>query len=95
MRTLIAVSPSSEYRVLREAGVLERCDRSASRNERVSCSHLRLMTTGIVGVRYLNIARTFYYLCSVLDGYSRDIVHWEIREQMKETDVEIDPETSS
>ena len=42
-----------------------------------------------IDVSYLNIAGTFYYLCSVLDGYSRAIVHWEIREQMKESDVEI------
>jgi putative transposase len=28
-------------------------------------------------------------MCSVLDGFSRYTVHWEIREAMKETDVEI------
>ena len=28
-------------------------------------------------------------MCSVLDGFSRYIVHWEIREAMKESDVEI------
>ena len=39
-------------------------------------------------VSYLNICGTFYYLCSVLDGYSRYIVHWEIRESMTEADVE-------
>ena len=38
--------------------------------------------------RYLNIAGTFYFLCSILDGYSRFIVHWEIRETMTEADVE-------
>src|SRR5207344_1311738 len=27
-------------------------------------------------------------LCTVLDGYSRTIVHWEIRETMKEPEVE-------
>ena len=37
---------------------------------------------------YLNIDGTFYYLCSILDGYSRYIVHWEIRESMNEADVE-------
>ena len=41
-----------------------------------------------VDISHVNIAGTFYYLCSVLDGYSRAIVHWEIREQMKEIDVE-------
>jgi len=39
----------------------------------------------------MNISGTFYYLCSLLDGYSRYryIVHHEIREQMTEQDVEI------
>jgi transposase InsO family protein len=41
-----------------------------------------------VDVSYLNIAGTFYYLCSTLDGCSRAIVHWEIRETMTEVDVE-------
>ncbi|MDN3513485.1 MAG: DDE-type integrase/transposase/recombinase [Candidatus Brocadia sp.] len=38
---------------------------------------------------YLNISGTYYYLCAVLDGYGRQIVPWEIRETMKETEVEI------
>ena len=41
-----------------------------------------------VDISYINIAGTFYYLCSILDGYSRYIVHWEIREKMDETAVE-------
>lgn len=41
-----------------------------------------------VDVSYLNIRGTFYYLCSFLDGCSRSIIHWEIREQMTEVDVE-------
>ena len=32
---------------------------------------------------------TFYCLCSVLDGYSRAIVHGDLRQAMKETGVEI------
>jgi len=42
-----------------------------------------------VDITYLNIHGTFYYLCYLLDGCSRYIVHWEIREQMMEADVEI------
>jgi hypothetical protein len=42
-----------------------------------------------VDVSYLNVAGTFYFLCSVLDGFSRFIVHHEIREKMEESDVEI------
>jgi len=41
-----------------------------------------------IDVAYVNVAGTFYYLCSILDGASRAIVHWEIRETMKEADVE-------
>jgi transposase InsO family protein len=41
-----------------------------------------------VDISYLNIGGTFYYLCSILDGCSRYIVHWEIREAMTEADIE-------
>jgi transposase InsO family protein len=39
-------------------------------------------------VSYLNVCGTFYYLCTILDGYSRYIVHWEIREAMTKADIE-------
>jgi transposase InsO family protein len=42
-----------------------------------------------IDVSYLNICGTFYYFCGVLDGFSRYIVHWEIREAMTEADIEI------
>jgi transposase InsO family protein len=42
-----------------------------------------------IDVSYLNVGGTFYYLCSVLDGFSRYIVNWDIRESMTEADIEI------
>jgi transposase InsO family protein len=42
-----------------------------------------------IDISYLNICGTFYYLCSIIDGASRYIVHWDIRESMAEADVEI------
>ena len=42
-----------------------------------------------IDISYLNVCGTFYYLCSILDGFSRYIVHWEIRPSMTEADVEI------
>ena len=42
-----------------------------------------------VDISYVNVAGTFYFLCSVLDGFSRSIVHWDLRESIKEVDVEI------
>jgi transposase InsO family protein len=32
---------------------------------------------------------TFYFLCSILDGYSRFLVHPDLRESMTEADIEI------
>jgi transposase InsO family protein len=42
-----------------------------------------------VDIAYLNLGGTFYYLCSVLDGYSRAIVHWELAPSMTESGVEL------
>jgi hypothetical protein len=42
-----------------------------------------------IDASYLNIGGTFYYLCSILDGFSRYIVNWDIRESMTEADIEI------
>ena len=38
---------------------------------------------------YINLCGTFYYLCSILDGFSRFLVHWDLRESMREADVEV------
>ncbi len=40
-------------------------------------------------ISYLNIHGTFYYFSGLLDGASRFIVHWEIRESMLESDLEL------
>lgn len=83
-----AVSPSTVYRVLRGEGRLDRWNPGPSKKgtgfKQPSAPHKHWH----VDIAYLNLAGTFYYLCSVLDGYSRYIVHWEIREAMKEVDVE-------
>ena len=42
-----------------------------------------------IDVCYINISGTFYYLCSILDGCSRYIVNWDLRESMTEADIEI------
>ena len=42
-----------------------------------------------IDVSYINISGTFYYLCSILDGSSRYIVIWDLRESMTEADIEI------
>jgi transposase InsO family protein len=38
---------------------------------------------------YTRTRWTFYYLCSILDGCSRYIVNWDLRESMTEADIEV------
>jgi transposase InsO family protein len=86
---LVAVSPSSTYRVMKTAGLLQKWNRKKSKKGSGFTQPLHPHKHWHIDISYINICSTFYYLCSVLDGYSRYIVHWEIRESMKETDVEI------
>lgn len=88
-RDVVAVSPASVWRVLGQAGLLGRWNRKPSSKGTGFQQPIRPHEHWHVDVSYINIAGTFYYLCSVLDGASRFIVHWEIRESMKEVDVEI------
>jgi putative transposase len=40
-------------------------------------------------IAYVSICSTFYYFIAVLDGYSRAVVRWDLRESMTEPDVEL------
>ena len=86
---IVAVSPSSVYRVLSQAGLLSKWNRAASKKGTGFQQPLKAHEHWHIDVSYLNICGTFYYLCSILDGFSRYIVHWEIRETMTEAEVEI------
>jgi putative transposase len=85
---VVAVSPSSTYRVLAQAGRLDRWNRRPSKKGSGFHQPLLPHQHWHLDVAYLNLAGTFYYLCSVLDGASRFLLHWEIRETMTEADVE-------
>ncbi len=86
---VVAVSPSSVYRVLIEADLIKRWDKTSSRKGLGFDQPGRAHQHWHIDIAYLNLSGTFYYLCSILEGYSRYLVHWEIREQMTETEVEI------
>jgi transposase InsO family protein len=85
---VVAASATSVYRVLKRAGVMSRRNSKPSQKGKGFHQPGRPHRHWHVDIAYLNIAGTFYFLCSVLDGYSRFIVHWEIREKMEEIDVE-------
>ena len=86
---IVAVSPSSVYRVLAHAGLLNKWNRKESKKGTGFVQPLEAHEHWHIDISHINICGTFYYLCSILDGFSRSIVHWEIREAMKESDVEI------
>jgi putative transposase len=87
-RNIAACAPATVYRVLSQAGLLKRWNPKPSLKGTGFVQPLRPHQHWHVDVSHLNIAGTFYYLCSVLDGASRAIVHWDIREQMTEADIE-------
>jgi putative transposase len=87
-RDVVAVSPATTYRVLSAAGLLDRWNKKPSQKGTGFVQPLRPHQHWHVDIAYLNLAGTFYYLFSILDGASRAIVHWEIRDRMTERDVE-------
>lgn len=86
---VVAASPSSVYRVMKRAGLLQRWNRTASKKGTGFVQPLAPHEHWHIDIAYLNVRGTFYYLLCVLDGCSRYIVHWEIRESMTERDVEL------
>lgn len=86
---VVAVSPSSVYRVLRDAGLLQRWNKSTKSKGNGFQQPEKPHDHWHTDIAYLNICGTFYYLISILDGCSRYLVHWDIRESMREQDVEL------
>jgi putative transposase len=86
---VVAVSPASVWRVLKQAGLLSRWKGKSLRKGSGFEQPLEPDQHWHVDVSYINLSGTFYYLCSVLDGCSRLLVHWDLRESMKEADIEM------
>ena len=85
--SIVVVSPATVYRVRKEAGCLTGFNRTVSKKSTGFEQPLQAYDHWHIDISYLNIAGTFGYMCFVLDGYSRSLVAWGIREQMKEVDV--------
>lgn len=88
-RDVVATSPSSVYRVLSAAELLRRWNGKTTKKGTGFVQPLKPHEHWHIDVSYVNICGTFYYLCCLLDGCSRYIVHWELREAMTERDIEI------
>ena len=85
-RDVVAASPSSVYRVLKAAGRIGRQPGKPSLKGTGFQQPTRPHEHWHIDISYVNLAGTFYYLTTILDGYSRYIVHCEIRTSMTQQD---------
>ena len=90
-RDIVAVSASSVYRVLKNVGAFDRWKgvRGSSKKGTGFAQPDGPHRHWHIDISYVKIREVFYYLISVLDGYSRTIVAWDIRESMTTGDVQI------
>jgi len=72
---VVALSPSSVYRVLKAANVLRKWGKTATKKGQGFNQPQAAHQHWHIDIAYINICGTFYYLCTVLDGYSRYVVH--------------------
>ena len=86
---LVAVSPASVWRVLRQAGRLRQANPSPSKKGTGFVQPMAAHEHWHIDIAHINIHGTFYYLCAVLDGASRYLVAWDLRESMTEGEVEV------
>ncbi len=84
---MVACSPASTYRVLKAAGMLAGSTPVPSKKGTGVVQPLVPHEHWYVDISYINVAGNFLFLRGVLDGCSRYITHWQIREKMEETDV--------
>jgi transposase InsO family protein len=87
---IVAVSPATVYRVLKKYRLLSRWNEVKESGKgrgftQPSMPHQHWH----VDISYVKVQCTFYFLVSVLDGFSRYIVHSELRVHMEEFDVEV------
>lgn len=87
---VVAVSPSSTYRVLKSAGEIKNRESSSSGKKGQGFEHpTKPHEHWHVDFSYIRLGNSFAFLCTVLDGYSRVVVHWEARDEMKSADGQI------
>lgn len=82
------LSESSVYRILNDADLLYRWKRRTSSGTapaKPTRPHERWHTD----LMYLRIADSWYFLVTVLDAYSRYVVHWELLTTMTAADVRL------
>lgn len=81
-----SLSPSSVYRLLRDADLLSRWKRAGRAGE-APAPPARVHERWHTDLMYLRVGDGWYFLVTVLDAYSRYVVHWELLATMTAADV--------
>lgn len=85
---VVYLSPSSVYRILDDADLLYRWKRSRSVGERPP-DPTRPNERWHTDLMYLRVGDVWYFLVTVLDAYSRYVVHWDLLTSMAAADVRV------
>lgn len=89
-KNVVAVSPATTYRVLKVAGLLNQWNTKKSLLKGRGYKHPAYAhKEWHTDIKYVNFRGTFLFLICVLDGFSRYIIHHELRITITEYDVEI------
>jgi putative transposase len=84
------VSPSTTYRVLSSAGLLNRWSGKRNRAYGSGFNHPSGPNEHWhIDISYVNVQGSFLFMISILDGYSRMVIHHELRTRMQQYDVQI------
>lgn len=87
---IVYVSPSTTYRVLKSRGLLNSWDTTESSSAKRGFDQpAQPHEHWHIDIKYVNFKGTFLFYIGIIDGYSRYIVHHELRHSMCEYDVEI------
>jgi transposase InsO family protein len=86
---IAAVCPTTVYNVLKKAGALRTRQSKPSSKGKGFHQPKRVHEQWHSDITYIKIGSKYFYLISFLDGFSRMIVHSELREAMSDLDVNI------
>jgi putative transposase len=87
---VVYASPSTVYRVLHTAGLLYKFIPAKKKSKGIGYEQPEgPHKEWHIDISYVNVMGTFMFLVAIIDGYSRYIVHHELRTSMEEKDVEL------
>ena len=89
-KNIAVAAPSTVYRILKRNGLLNQWNTAKRKGKgkgfnQPDAPHRHWHTD----IKYLNYCGTFFFLISVLDGYSRYVLHHEVRAHMGQYDVQL------